>query len=150
MASGRNENSRMIVPETLRVEKILGIATRYPQFRNYLLIGASAAAVDLITFLILFNLLDFSAVGANVLSVSIATVESYTLNALYNFKTRDRILFRFSSFAAVAGLGLALGSSLIYLMHDILGMNGNLAKILVMPLVVVTQYLLNKHISFRK
>jgi putative flippase GtrA len=56
---------------------------------------------------------------------------------------------RFSSFAAVAGIGLFLGSSLIYLLHDELGINGNLAKISVMPFVVVMQYLLNKHVSFR-
>ena len=139
----------MNLPEVFRVANILDIAARYPRFRNYLLIGASAAAVDLAAFLILFNLLAFSAVGANLLSVSIATVESYTLNALFNFKTRDRVLLRFTSFAVVAILGMVLGTSLIYLMHDVLGIDGNLAKILVMPLVVVVQYLLNKHISFR-
>ncbi len=123
---------------------------RYPKFSTYLLIGGSAAAVDLLAFVILFNLFDLSAVTSNILSVSIATVESYTLNALYNFRTTDKILFRFSSFVAVSALGLIIGSSLIYVLHNMLGIDGNLAKIAVMPPVVLVQFLLNKHISFRQ
>jgi putative flippase GtrA len=137
------------VNEIVLVRRVLALAKRYPKFALYLIIGGSAALVDLLVFLLLFNVFGLTAVKANILSVSIATVESYTLNAVYNFKTTDRALLRFSSFAAVAGIGLFLGSSLIYLLHDELGINGNLAKISVMPFVVVMQYLLNKHVSFR-
>ena len=139
----------MSIPDFFRLAQGNRLLSNYPRFFAYLLIGGSAAAVDLLAFVILFNVFGFSAVASNVLSVSIATVESYTLNALYNFRTRDRILFRFSSFAIVSALGLTLGSSLIYVLHDVIGLDGNLSKIAVMPPVVLLQFLLNKHVSFR-
>jgi putative flippase GtrA len=126
------------------------IARRYPRFLTYLIIGASAAVVDLLVFLALFNLAGLGAVMANVISVSVATIQSYALNAAYNFKTSDRTLLRFSSFAAVSTLGLAVGSYLIWLLHDQMAIDGNLSKVGVMPVIVVLQYVLNKHVSFRK
>lgn len=125
------------------------LVVRYPRFTVYLLIGGSAAAIDLLAFLILFNWFGLRALVANVISVSIATLESFSLNALFNFRVRDRLVQRFLYFIAVSALGLVFGSALIYLLHDLLGFNGNLVKILVMPPVVVLQFLLNKHISFR-
>ena len=140
----------MAITNLFRFGQINQLHNAYPRFFTYLLIGGSAAAVDLLVFVVLFNLFEFSAVASNVLSVSLATVESFTLNACYNFKRKDRVLFRFSSFVFVSFLGLALGSYLIYLLHDVLGINGNLAKIAIMPLVVVVQFLWNKRITFRK
>lgn len=139
----------MAIPSVLKSTVLRRLLERYPRFLSYLAIGGSAAVIDLLAFVVLFNFLGLSAIVSNIFSVSIATIESYTLNALYNFKIRNKLLFRFSSFVAITMLGMLLGSTLIYLLHNVQQIDGNLAKIAAMPPVVIIQFLLNKHISFR-
>jgi putative flippase GtrA len=122
---------------------------RHPRLVTYVLIGATAAVVDLVTFVVLFNAVGLPALIANTLSVALATIESFTLNSVINFKRTDRVALRFASFVSVSLLGLGVGSAIIHLLNGVLGVDGNLAKVASMPVVVMVQFLLNKHVSFR-
>ena len=71
----------------------------------------------------------------------------FVLNALLNFRTRDRLLLRFARFYAVGLAGLVLTFLLLQL-GAALGLDPNLVKAAAIPLVVLLQYLINRRWSF--
>ncbi len=115
----------------------------------YFFIGASAALVDVVGFFLLFNTYGIPAVVATAVSVSLATIYSFVLNAKYNFKVSDRLGMRLVLFSLVSGAGLLLSALALYVAHDMYGINGNIVKIASLPVIFVVQFLLNKHISFK-
>jgi len=125
----------------------------FAQHRNaalYFVIGLSASAIDLVVYLVLFNLVSWAAVVSTVVSVSAATVFGFVMNIIFNFKVYDKLFFRFLSYSSVSGVGLLLSAGFLYFFHNRAGFNGNLVKVASLPFVFLTQYLLNKTISFRK
>lgn len=115
----------------------------------YFFIGASASLVDVVGFFTLFNLYGIPAVVATAVSVSLATVYSFVLNAKFNFKVNDRIGMRLVLFSLVSGAGLLFSALALYVAHDLYGIDGNIVKIASLPAVFALQFLLNKHISFK-
>lgn len=116
----------------------------------YFIIGINASAIDLVVYLVLFNLVSWSAVVSTIISVSAATIFGFIMNIIFNFKVYDKLFFRFLSYSSVSGVGLLLSAGFLYFFHDITGFDGNLVKVASLPVVFLTQYLLNKTISFRK
>lgn len=114
----------------------------------YGIIGVSAILVDLGFFLVLYNLFDFTPVVATIVSVSVAMVYAFTLNAVYNFKTKDFIQERFVSYALVSLAGMG-ASVLIIKVLVYFSVDPNIAKALSLPPIVILQYLINKTITFR-
>ncbi len=115
----------------------------------YGIIGVSAVVVDLSFFLIFFNLFSISAVISTILSVSISTVYAFTLNAKFNFKTKDLIKTRFLSYVAVSIFGM-LTSVIFIKIFSFLGIDPNITKIISLPPIVLSQYFLNKNLTFKK
>lgn len=127
------------------------LKTLYRKHRELLLygvIGASGAVLDLLCFIALTSWFGWHPVTATALSVSVGIINNFIWNALVNFKTRDRLLFRFISFYAIGLIGVALSMLLIYLLHDVGGVDGLLAKLLSIPVVVIGQFIANKTITF--
>lgn len=116
----------------------------------YFAIGINAAAIDLIVYLVLFNLVSLPAVVSTIVSVSAATVFGFIMNIIFNFKVYDKLFLRFLSYSSVSGVGIVLSAGFLYFFHDVAGFDGNLIKVLSLPVIFLTQYLLNKTISFRK
>ena len=134
--------------------KILKIGKKlFAQHKNavlYFVIGINASAIDLIVYLVLFNLVSWSAVVSTTISVSAATVFGFIMNIIYNFKVYDKLFFRFLSYSSVSGVGLLLSAGFLYFFHNRAGFDGNLVKVASLPVVFLTQYLLNKTVSFRR
>jgi putative flippase GtrA len=116
----------------------------------YFVFGSVAALVDLVVYLILYNIFDIEAVISTIISISLATVVGFVLNALINFKVNDKLLLRFASYSATSGIGMAISSLMLYVLHDLEGLDGNIIKIISLPIVFVVQYFINSRISFRK
>lgn len=118
--------------------------------RNILLygiIGVSAVVVDMLFFVVFYNLLHITPVISTMCSVAIATVYSFLLNAIYNFKTKDKIKERFFSFALVSIGGMVLSAVGIGLL-DKIGIDPNMSKALSLPPIVILQYIFNKYLTF--
>ncbi len=122
---------------------------RYHHLIKYLLIGGSAAAIDLGLFLVMHHVADLGPIASHAISVPTSVVWSFLLNAFLNFRTTDRLFARFLSFAAVAAVGFLVGAIVIEVVHGAAGLNADLAKIASLPVVFAVQYLLNSRISFR-
>lgn len=115
----------------------------------YFCIGVSASMIDVLAYVVLYNFLHINPVLATVVSISLATVWAFTLNAVYNFKITDRILARLTSYSFVSIIGMVLSASIIYVFAEQNGFNANIVKILTLPLIFVVQYLLNRHLTFK-
>jgi putative flippase GtrA len=137
----------------------------YQRYRNLILygiIGGISAGLDFAVYTLLcrFNLLgqiqmnDLITVQgyqiANVISIHCGIFCSFLLNRTYNFKTKDRVLQRFLSFYIIGLMGLLLSAVLLHVMVEMKGMNTIYAKVLVIIVVAVSQFLLNKFITFKK
>jgi putative flippase GtrA len=115
----------------------------------YCLIGSTGATLD---FLIYSSLVRWAGVhvqAANAVGYAAGTTLSFTLNALFNFKTRDWLPLRLISFFGVAFLGWAASASVLYVTIEQFGWNKYVAKMATMVVAVLLQYNLNRLISFR-
>lgn len=114
----------------------------------YFIIGTSASLVDVLFYILLFNGMGLTAVKSTIVSISIATVYAFILNAKKNFQVEDYIFLRFISYCFVSGVGMLLSIGMLYYFHNELGFDGNIIKILSLPFIFFVQYFLNKNISF--
>lgn len=122
---------------------------RSRQFVLYATIGLTGLAIDVALFALLVGAADVDKQLANVISISVAITNNFLLNLRYNFTVRDHLLARFASFYAVGASGIALTAVVLWLMVDVLAFSALAAKVASLPLVLVVQYSLNRHISFR-
>jgi putative flippase GtrA len=124
----------------------------YNKRRNVILygiIGVSAMVVDVVFFLLFFNVLLIPPTIATVLSVSVAMVYAFSLNAIHNFKTKDLLRSRFASYAVVSMLGM-LASAVIIKWLTVIDLDPNIAKVISLPPIVILQYILNKTFAFKE
>lgn len=134
------------------VIQTVGMKSLFEKHRTlvqYFFIGISAAGLDFILYVFLFNALGWSAWVSTSVSISVATVYAFTLNMFYNFRLSDQILVRLISYSFVSGVGLLISTAALYEFTDVAGYDGNLVKALTLPVIFLVQYLLNKHITFR-
>ncbi len=119
------------------------------QFVLYCCIGGVGASLDFALFALLERV-GWDPVLATAVSVSLGIVTNFVLNVLFNFKTRHRLVMRFLSFYAVGVFGILLSMATVFLLAIVGGMDPLLAKLISIPLVVVAQFALNKHVTFAK
>ncbi|QUG99551.1 GtrA family protein [Saccharopolyspora erythraea] len=114
----------------------------------YALIGCSGVLLDYGLFLLLFNLAGLHEQLANAISTTAGITNNFVLNALLNFRKRDRILVRFLRFYAVGVAGIGLTFVLLQVFSGHLGVDPNLVKAGSLPVVLVFQYTINRKWSF--
>lgn len=120
---------------------------------KYFLIGATASAIDVVLFFVLYNFVGTSELLAHSISVPTAVVFSFVVNARHNFKTSDHALVRFISFCIVCIIGYGAGYGVIVGVQQMFAdpqLGANIGKLVSLPVVFVIQYLLNSRITFRK
>lgn len=138
------QGAERFLPAVLRA-----LHARHRTLANYVLIGGTASAIDVVLFLALFNLAGTSALLAHSVSVPTAILFSFFVNARHNVRTHDRMALRLASFVAVCLVGYLAGYGVI-LAAATVGIGENAGKILSLPVVFVVQYVLNSRITFRK
>jgi len=114
----------------------------------YAIIGGLAAAVDLFAFISL-NRMHYwhSPVLSNVVAALIGACFAFIGNALFNFKRRDRVISRFSSYLSICICGIVVSSTIIFLLQNIV--NLTLLKIVCIAVVAFGQFIFNKTITFK-
>jgi putative flippase GtrA len=122
---------------------------RYRNFVLYQLIGVSGVLLDLVLFLVLYNVVGMHEQLATVISTSAGITNNFLLNSFLNFRKRDGLLHRFVRFYTVGLLGIGLVALLLVVFHTWLGIDANIVKVVSMPIVAVLQFSLNKRWSFR-
>jgi len=126
----------------------LEIYQKHRNVINYGLIGVSAIVVDVLFFFLFYNVFLVPPTIATAMSVSVAMVYAFTLNAVFNFKTKDLIKQRFFSYAVVSFFGM-VASAVIIKVLVLYGVDANIAKIISLPPIVILQYIFNKTFTFK-
>jgi len=124
--------------------------TTHKKLLVYFSTGVSAAVLDVLVYIWLYTVVQFPAYIATSISVALAVVYAFTINAFLNFKTSDVLIRRFLSYALISGAGLALSAVVLVLLVDMAGFNGLVIKLLTLPAVFFLQYTLNRHYSFNE
>jgi dolichol-phosphate mannosyltransferase len=114
---------------------------------KYLLIGATASMIDVMLFLLIYNVIGASALVAHSISVPASVLFSFIVNARHNFKTSDHMALRLLSFVIVCTIGYLSGFGVIELCRQ-QGIDANIGKFLSLPVVFAIQYVLNSRITF--
>lgn len=125
----------------------------YSRFRNLILygiIGSCTATLDFLIFTALTQGLNLYYIIANIISCSTGILCSFLLNRKYNFKVTDHTARRLLIFVAVGLTGMLLSSLILRITIEQLQWNELLSKLVSIVIVVLFQFLLNKHISFRE
>lgn len=118
-------------------------------FILYAIIGVSGVTLDFVIFAFLTKVVALDPLVANVISTTFGITNNFVLNAFFNFKKRDALLYRFISFYAVGVVGIVLSTLILRALHDGLGLDPLIAKFVSLIFVLIAQYSLNKKISFR-
>lgn len=125
----------------------------YSRFRNLILygiIGSCTATLDFLIFTALTQGLNLYYIIANIISCSTGILCSFLLNRKYNFKVTDHTFRRLLIFVVVGITGMLLSSLILHITIEQLQWNELISKLVSIVIVVLFQFLLNKHISFRK
>lgn len=113
---------------------------------RYGAIGASAASLDFVLFTVLITV--FSVQLSSVLGVAAGIATSYILNSKLNF-FQDLAGKRAIRFFAVGISGMTVSTVLITWMVSI-AIEPVIAKLITIPVVALSQYLLNSFWTFRE
>jgi len=121
---------------------------RHRHFILYAAIGCSGVLLDLVLFLVLYNVLNVHEQIATAMSTTAGIVNNFLLNSFLNFRKRDGMLRRFLRFYTVGLMGIGLTTALLGVFSTGLGVDPNIVKVLSLPVVVLFQFTFNKRWSF--
>ena len=141
-----------IDPKAIKKPFLLAVLSdtyfRHQTLAKYFLIGATASAIDVILFMVLLMGFGTSPLFAHSVSVPVAVLFSFSVNARHNFHVSDHMALRLLSFVAVCIVGYLSGYAVI-MTAIYAGASAAVGKILSLPVVFVVQYILNSRITFR-
>ncbi len=120
------------------------------EFVVYCLIGGSGVTLDCLVFTGLVYGFHWHYQLANIISVSCGICNNFFWNAFFNFRRTDKLWLRFLSFYSVGLIGLGVSAALLWLLVEILTWNELFAKLVIIFVVTLLQFSLNKMITFRK
>ena len=135
------------------MKSIRALINQYGDMLAYLFFGVLTTAVNYIVYLPCYNLLELSAAASNVIAWTAAVVFAFLTNKPFVFKSHD-----WSAATVVPELikfvGCRIGSGLletiiIFTAVDLLGLNGNVMKLVTSVLVVVLNYIGSRLLVFR-
>lgn len=130
--------------------KIIKKVEKHREFIVYCLIGFSGVCLDFIVYTVLTKHFNIYYQIANAIGVICGICNNFFLNAFFNFRQKDCLFVRFCSFCSVGLLGLGISALLLWFMIDIFDWNKIIAKIVIIFIVTMIQFVLNKYITFRK
>jgi putative flippase GtrA len=116
---------------------------------RYFIVAVGSACIDVLTFLSLVEFLGTDWVVANIGSFGIATLFNYIASTTFVFKrTKSHHLSLFLLYG-VSLIGLAIGTSSIYIFFEVLGWNLFISKIVSCMITFFWNYFLRRNIVFQ-
>lgn len=136
------------------MKKLINLMEKYREILVYLVFGVLTTVVNYIVYLPCYNLLQISAAISNVIAWAAAVTFAFLTNKPFVFQSHD-----WSAKTVVPELikflGTRIGSGAVETLSllitvDMLGLNGNLWKIVTSVMVVILNYIGSKLLVFRK
>lgn len=127
------------------------ICGRFPWFHNlvlYAVFGLLAAVLDYSIFFVLSRFIGICPEIASLAGNICGFFFTFSGNTFYNFKKSSHLLFRFVSYLCIAAGGMTLSTLLIHNIKDLVNVY-LLKAVLVLFVIPVIQFILNKTITYR-
>lgn len=118
-------------------------------FVKYCLIGFSGFIIDMMLYYFFVSHVHLPYLFANVISIMVGISNNFILNACYNFRITDKLLFRMISFWLVGGIGLSISSGMLFMLVRSWHMHPMMAKACTLAVVPIIQFTLNRFVTFR-
>ena len=136
------------------MKKLLSLIKKYEEIISYLFFGGLTTVVNYIVYLPCYNLLNLSGALSNAIAWVVAVAFAYLTNKPFVFKSHDwsgkTVIPELTKFVGCrVGSGL-VETAIIFVLVDLLALNGNIIKILTSILVVILNYVASKLVVFRK
>lgn len=125
----------------------------YCKYRNLILygiIGGLSVSIDFVIFGLLTHFFPEYYLLANIISVNCGIINSFLMNRHFNFRVKNKSVFRFMVFYIVGMIGLLISSGMLYLMVNMADMNLLISKVVTIFVVTLFQFTLNKNVTFRQ
>ena len=120
----------------------------------YLVFGILTTAVNYLVYLPCYNLLHLSSSVSNVIAWAAAVVFAYVTNKPFVFRSHDwsakTVIPELTRFVGTRLGSGGLETLILFAFVDVMGMHGNLWKLLTSVLVVILNYLGSKLLVFRR
>lgn len=132
------------------VRACIRLAKKYKAFVKYCIVGGTGTVVDVTLLYLLVEFAGFAVLPAAFCSFVGGAINNYTWNKMWTFRVKSKkhhVLF--SKFFLVATTGLVLTLLLMHLFVDLLGIWYILAKLITSALVLVWNFTVNKHWTFK-
>ena len=127
---------------------------KYYDLIIYLVFGVLTTAVNYIVYLPCYNLWGLNASQSNLIAWAAAVIFAFLTNKPFVFHSHDwsakTVLPELMKFLGTRIGSGALETAVLFLSVDLLGMNGNVWKLITSVLVVILNYVGSKLLVFRK
>lgn len=118
-------------------------------FGRFLLVGIVATAAQYLLLVALVSQFGFAAIPASAISYAASTLLNYALNRRFTFASQRAHGVALPRFLFVAATGLALNTGIMALLTAGAGLHYLLAQVLATGMVLVWNFVLNRHFTFR-
>jgi len=120
---------------------------------RYIIVGALTTLVNYGLFELLHGLLEIDVTISNVTSISVSIIFAYFTNKYFVFKRHSdsfsALAVEFIKFVGSRLFTMALEVGVVLLIHNVMGHDARIGKILAQVLVVIANYIISKLIVFR-
>ena len=127
---------------------------KHHQILTYLAFGFLTTAVNYAVYLPLYNFTSFPAAVSNGIAWLAAVLFAYITNKRYVFQSQNwaqvTLITEFLRFMGCRVISGVIETGIIFVCVDLLGIDGNLIKILTGILVIILNYIGSKLLVFRK
>ena len=123
---------------------------RFRELIVYCMIGCTGATLDFVVYALLTESAGWHYQVSNLISVSFGIVNNFFLNYHFNFNVKDHLFRRLISFYCVGMFGWLMSACCLWILVEKSGVSSLVAKVATIVLVTVTQFCLNKLVTFKK
>jgi len=119
------------------------------QFIKYAIFGGIGVGTDLSIYVISLSLNIFYQY-ANIVGYISGTLISFLCNRKYTFEVSDRPVLRLLLFFGAAAVGYFVSLIALHLFVEDYHFSPLVSKLLILPIVLMIQFAINKYVTFRE
>ncbi|OIP80602.1 hypothetical protein AUK45_03380 [Candidatus Peregrinibacteria bacterium CG2_30_44_17] len=119
------------------------------QFIKFGMVGMVSLVVNMVAYTLFTRVFAVYYVAADVLAYIVAIINSYALNRTFTFKsTHKKVAVQFTKYLTVYLVGMTLSATLLYIFVHYFAIYDLLAKILIVGIVMIWNFLASKFLIF--
>lgn len=121
-----------------------------PKPVRFLIAGGFAALVEYCAFILIVSALPGAIIFGQITSYLFGFFISFWLQRNWAFKSKGGIKGEIVKYTILAAINLALGTVIIWILIDLLGVSSYMAKLIIMVLVAIWNYVIFNRVIFSK